>query len=64
MTTSKRYMTKAEALMCFKQLWNLNPVWEKKDKIAKRESWNNFTDSLCKSDNISLKQYENWDQPF
>jgi len=57
-------MTKAEALICFKQIWNLNPVWERKDSIAKRESWNNFTDSLCKMDNISLKQYETWDQPF
>ena len=57
-------MNKAEALMCFKQLWNLNPVWERKDKVAKRESWNNFTDSLCKSGNISLNQYEKWDNPF
>ena len=60
----KRYMNKAEALMCFKQLWNLNPVWERKNKVAKRQSWHHFTDSLCKSGNISLNQYEKWDNPF
>jgi len=56
-------MTKAEALFYFKQLWNL-PTWAKKDKVAKRECWNNFTDSLCKSGDITLQQYERWDNPF
>jgi len=60
---SKKPMTKAEALFYFKQLWNL-PTWAKKDKVAKRECWNNFTDSLCKSGDITLQQYERWNNPF
>ena len=57
-------MTKAEAIMCFKQIWEWQPDSVRSDLIAKRESWNNFTDSLCKDGNISLEQYENWGQPF
>ena len=62
MTTS-RYMTKAEALRCFRELWKMTN-WSRSDTTAKREMWNNYTDSLCKSGDISLSQYENWDQPF
>jgi len=34
------------------------------DKPARREAWNNFTDSLCKDGQITLKQYESWNNPF
>ena len=61
MTTS-RYMTKAEALRDFRQLFKT--FGKRGDATAKREMWNNYTDSLCKSGDISLSQYENWDQPF
>jgi hypothetical protein len=33
------------------------------DWPARRESWNNWTDSLCKDGQISDWQYENWSQP-
>ena len=32
------------------------------DYIARSESWNNWTDSLCKSHIISDWQYANWSQ--
>mgnify|MGYP005820667385 FL=1 len=33
------------------------------DIPARSEEWNNWTDSLCKSDIISDWQYANWSQP-
>ena len=33
------------------------------DWPARRETWNNWTDSLCKDGQISDWQYENWSQP-
>ena len=33
------------------------------DECARRETWNNWTDSLCKDREISDWQYENWSQP-
>ena len=33
------------------------PVWP-----ARREAWNNWTESLCKNGQISDWQYENWSQ--
>jgi hypothetical protein len=33
------------------------------DRPARREAWNNWTDSLCKDGIISDWQYENWSQP-
>jgi hypothetical protein len=32
------------------------------DWPARREAWNNWTDGLCKSNQISDWQYENWSQ--
>ena len=32
------------------------------DEVARCESWNNWTDALCKSNQISDWQYENWSQ--
>ena len=62
MATSKP-MTKAEALKMFREIYKR---WggRRADPIAKREEWNNFTDRLCKEGDITLNQYENWDQPF
>ena len=33
------------------------------DWPARREAWNNWTDSLCKDYEISDWQYMNWSQP-
>jgi len=35
-----------------------NPDWP-----LRCETWNNWTDSLCKDGEISDWQYENWSQP-
>ena len=33
------------------------------DIPARSEEWNNWTDSLCKNEQISDWQYENWSHP-
>lgn len=58
----KRRMTKADALDYFRKY--IKPHIPKGDKVAIREAWNNYTDSLCKDGDITLKQYETWDNPF
>ena len=40
------------------RVFNNNP-----DLPMRRECWNNFTDALCKDNEISDWQYENWSQP-
>ena len=35
-----------------------------KDIVAIRTAWNDWTDSLCKSGQITLRQYETWTNPF
>ena len=55
-------MTKAEALKDFRQLFKT--FGKRGDATAKREDWNNYTDALHKEGVITLKQYENWGQPF
>lgn len=55
-------MNKKEVLVYFKLY--IKPHIPKDDKPALREAWNNFTDDLCKSGKITLKQYENWTNPF
>ena len=55
-------MTKAQALKLFKSEYNLSAF--KFDRVALREAWNNYTDSLCKDRLISSKQYNNWTNPF
>lgn len=34
------------------------------DKPLKRTAWNNFTDTLCKEQLITLHQLETWKNPF
>lgn len=62
-----KHLTKKEALQQFLSHWNewvfMNPSL-KSDRPAKCEAWNNFTDSLCKSGQISIHQYETWVNPF
>ncbi len=59
-------MTKKEALRRFKQdyLPHYIDLYGKNDKIAAREGWSDFTDFLCKDGEITLRQYETWDNPF
>jgi len=56
----KKFLNKQQVLQMFRETDN-SP---KGDIVWKRESWNNFTDMLCKDGEISLKQYESWDNPF
>ena len=56
-------MTKAEALKRFRDLYK-TMGYRKGDDIAKRTEWNDYTDALHKEGVITLKQYENWGQPF
>jgi hypothetical protein len=59
--------TKAAVLEQFRYNWKCatlsNPNL-KGDSIAKREEWSYFTDSLCKQNYITMKQYESWSNPF
>ncbi len=32
--------------------------------VMRREAWNNLTDALCKSRQITERQYETWANPF
>jgi len=57
-------LTKAEALKDFRLLYKTFTKYRKGDVVAKRTEWNDYTDALCKEGLITLKQYENWGQPF
>ena len=61
---SKNFMTKKQALKEFKLIFKDFLKNNRFDYVAKRETWNNWTDSLCKDGLITSWQYENWDQPF
>ena len=62
-------MTKDQAMKIFKEeiLPSIIKRYEMdgiKDKPARAEAWNNFTDSLCEDGQITNKQYNNWTNPF
>jgi len=63
-----RVMTRDQAINEFK-LFVLPTVIEHNeqdgqiDECARSEAWNNWTDGLCKDNQISDWQYENWTQP-
>ena len=57
-------MTKVKAVKDFRILYKTFTNYRKGDVIAKRTEWHNFTDALCKGNVITLKQYENWSNPF
>ena len=63
----RRHYTKAQVLEQFRYNWKVATIQDKSlrgDVIAKRESWNDFTDMLCKCNEISMNQYNNWTNPF
>ena len=64
---SNKKMTKAKAIQLFRFIYKIKAEqlgYRKGDDIAKRTEWNDYTDALCKDGLITLKQYENWGQPF
>jgi hypothetical protein len=34
------------------------------DKIMIREEWGTYTDILCRNKQITMKQYETWENPY
>ena len=58
-------LTKKNALAIFKEELVLGAYADiRSDKIAMRETWSNFTDSLCKDNMITMSQYERWSNPY
>lgn len=60
-------LTKKTALAIFKEQLTANQESYNliiKDKVALREAWNNYTDSLCKDGMITEHQYDTWSNPF
>ena len=63
-----KHITKADAVRSFKTyiLPLIKLRYEAdgvRDLPARREAWNDYTDDLCKSGQISERQYNNWSQP-
>ena len=59
--------TKRQALREFKYVWEsiLSEQPNRKDnKIAKREQWSNFVDSLNKDGEVTDEQAATWINPF
>ena len=60
-------MTKKEVVEQFRWDWSdflkSNPSW-RGDRIAKREAFNNFVDSLNKDGMVTDYQAYNWSNPF
>ena len=61
-----KHITKQEAISNFREAWKEETKGSRfyYDTIAKREAFNNYTDRLCKEGKITLKEYENWGNPF
>ena len=59
-------MTKKDALFEFKcfVLPSIIQRYGELDKVAIREAWGNWTDSLCKEGKITMTQYQKWVNPY
>ena len=55
-----KYMTKKKAISIFLEQYNV-PVGERPWKYY---AWLDYTDALCKDEQISVVQYNNWTNPF
>lgn len=55
-------LTKQQAIKLFRELYKGS--FERGDDVARREAWNNFTDSLCEDKQITRWQCDNWTNPF
>lgn len=56
-------MTKAKAFEDFKRFY-VNLWINRVDYWTAQLAWSEYIDSLCKSGEITLKQYQNWGNPF
>ena len=58
-------MTKQEALKQWRAEIKPSVIarYGENDLPALRESWNNYTDALCKDGQITARQYETWGSP-
>ena len=54
------HMTKKSAETFWNSYYRKNIA---QDKSSLRQSWNDYTDALCKEGAITVKQYERWVQP-
>lgn len=61
---SRKRMNKGQVLRLFRETHSEFLKKYKGDRIAKWEAWNIFTDGLCKDGEITVKQYESWDNPY
>ena len=59
-----RKMTKAEVIAESREVFKEMPEVFRGDAIAKREYFNDYTDSLCKAGRITHHQYDTWSNPF
>lgn len=59
-------MTKREAFSQFRNFIEPGVIkyYGKTDRIALRTAWNDWTDSLCKSGDITQRQYDSWTNPY
>lgn len=57
-------MTKPQAVADFQETFRPVMADLRRDRVALREEWSNYTDSLCKSGLITIRQYETWTSPF
>ena len=61
-------LTRKTAMTMFNKAINKvvskNRVFTQDDQVALRKALNNFTDSLCKDKLITVKQWDNWTQPY
>ena len=57
-------MTKKQVVEYCLEVFRDNPAEFRGDVTAKREFFNDYTDSLCKNRQITVKQCETWTNPF
>ena len=50
------------ALIVQETMWQ-GGTWQHADECFRSETWNNWTDAMCKNREISDWQYENWSHP-
>ena len=61
-------MTKAQAVRMFKEVYmptirKHEQEYSRKDHLLRVQEWNSFTDMLCKDEQITKRQYNNWSVP-
>jgi hypothetical protein len=58
-------LTKKEVISQCREVFR-SPSWgfDKTDRDAKAQYWNDYTDMLCKDRQITNHQYDTWSNPF